>query len=172
MAVYFIEAVGPPAIKIGYGENPKARLQMCQTGSPVRLALAAVDEAGDYLTEWELLHRFRADRMHGEWFVASSALREVVDAVQAAGLVPERWCMPDPCRYWPLFDDVRSRFGMTRGDYAVACNTTAPMSNEARGIPGQHVPRLAFWLRERGLISAYTDLFDPHFMRVVPARVR
>ncbi len=78
-SVYFIQAGddnGP--VKIGYTVDIDRRLASVQCGSPVKLRLLYT-EPGTRSTESALHRRFKADRLHGEWFTYSDRLREYLD---------------------------------------------------------------------------------------------
>lgn len=74
--VYFVMATD--AIKIGYSDDVGRRLRQLCGASPIPLILVAWRADADRETEAELHRRFRADRMHGEWFRPSAALLEYV----------------------------------------------------------------------------------------------
>jgi hypothetical protein len=64
--IYFIGGdVG--AIKIGLATDPQRRLRGLQCGSPIPLKLLAVGRGGKDV-EYQYHLRFRAHRLHGEWF--------------------------------------------------------------------------------------------------------
>jgi hypothetical protein len=65
--VYFIQAKSGGPIKIGTAENVFRRLRGLQQGNASRLRIVAT-MPGDRGLEQELHQRFRAFRMHGEWF--------------------------------------------------------------------------------------------------------
>jgi hypothetical protein len=65
--VYVIGAEGLPVVKIGKAKNPEWRMQVLQTGTPVRLSLLWTTLGGLEL-EGRLHRRFSAYRKHGEWF--------------------------------------------------------------------------------------------------------
>jgi hypothetical protein len=70
-SVYFIEAVGCNAVKIGTADNPTARLAALQTGCPEKLVLRAymtmpASEADSF--EKKSHHLLSDYRIRGEWF--------------------------------------------------------------------------------------------------------
>ena len=67
MSVYFVTAREVGRVKIGYAQNPQARVVSVQTHSPVPLRLERTCDGGK--AEEEALHeRFAAHRVRGEWF--------------------------------------------------------------------------------------------------------
>lgn len=79
MSVYIITAEGLDVAKIGFSLDPRARLTGHQISSPVALEIAAIIP-GDMAAEKALHRRFSKDRVRGEWFTVSSALRELIAA--------------------------------------------------------------------------------------------
>jgi hypothetical protein len=73
--IYFIQGVDGGPIKIGVANDPQRRLSDLQRTSPVRLQILAT-EPGDLLEEAALHQKFKSDRMHGEWFNDTPALRD------------------------------------------------------------------------------------------------
>lgn len=65
--VYFIQAAAGGPIKIGKANDVHERLATLQLYCPFELRVLA-KRPGGYLLERELHHRFRAYRLHGEWF--------------------------------------------------------------------------------------------------------
>ena len=166
MAVYFLGAQGIPAIKIGctHVDNPVKRLRCIQVWSPVPLHLLAIDHKGDYLTEGELLHRFAADRMHGEWFAASGALRDLVEAVAEAGTVLGGWYLPEGYpNPWPGTPRVISpntlgrRFNLTRGELLDLVGPSVIASGDL-GLGVGMMPRVVSGLRALGHEITFHDL--------------
>lgn len=166
MAVYFMSGEGIPAIKIGFTsmEAPERRLHSCQVWSPVRLRLEAVDHGGDLLTEAELLWRFRADRMHGEWFLATVALRAVVDAVKRGRGIPDAWRLPPWFKvaqhcYPRGLNTVkfRQRFGLSRAE----CAQLGGVDSSHLGLAMIAIPRVLAHLRTAGHDITYLDLLEP-----------
>jgi hypothetical protein len=64
--VYFVGGENGP-IKIGVTNRPQHRLRQMQCGSPTELKLLAVTDGGKR-AEYLYHLRFRAHRLHGEWF--------------------------------------------------------------------------------------------------------
>lgn len=85
MSVYFIQAGGPSGpIKIGYTTgNPHRRMRKLQTGNPEELHLL-VSIPGERAHEQELLDRFKALSMRGEWLRADPRLLGFVEALLRA----------------------------------------------------------------------------------------
>ena len=74
--VYFIEAVGADAIKIGFTMgDPMKRLAALQTGNHARLQLLGAVPV-EVLSEKRFHQWFRQYRIHGEWFRAVDAIRQ------------------------------------------------------------------------------------------------
>lgn len=67
--IYFIQAEGVGAIKIGFveGDDPAKRLSDLQVGSPCKLSLLGTLPGGRD-TEGELHRKFAWAHSHGEWF--------------------------------------------------------------------------------------------------------
>lgn len=74
--VYFIGTEEGP-VKIGRSTCVQHRLANMQTGSPVELKILAVVSGGRSL-EREYHSYFAADRLHGEWFRQSEAMRQEI----------------------------------------------------------------------------------------------
>lgn len=75
MFTYFAQAEQTGVVKIGLAGNPVKRLKNLQSTSPDRLKLLGVI-AGD--CEVAMHKKFSADRLHGEWFVASERLMRFI----------------------------------------------------------------------------------------------
>ena len=73
---YFIGGQRGP-IKIGYSVDPESRLRSLQSGSPVKLAILAVEQGGAS-REAAYHEQFAADRLHGEWFKRTPALTKLI----------------------------------------------------------------------------------------------
>jgi hypothetical protein len=72
--VYFLEAVGLDRVKIGWTNKLKRRLGGLQTASPVRLKLLAA-LPGSRKDEVAFHRKYKAFRLHGEWFQLTKRLR-------------------------------------------------------------------------------------------------
>ncbi len=80
--VYFVRAAD--RVKIGKANNVERRLRELQTSAPHALELLAVAQGG--LAEEAAYHyRFKADRLHGEWFTFSAALVAHVVELRTGG---------------------------------------------------------------------------------------
>lgn len=90
--VYFIQAGDGGPIKIGFAQDPQARLRELSTGSPARLSLLrAVSASG--IHQEQMLHRQFGDlRLKGEWFRAEERLVQFIEAL------PDRLPLPRPPR--------------------------------------------------------------------------
>lgn len=73
--VYFIRC--GDSVKIGVAVDVRKRLSSLQTGNPAPLSLMA-SMPGDEKAERKLHKQFSADRLSGEWFDLSPALREYI----------------------------------------------------------------------------------------------
>lgn len=87
--VYFVQSVYGGPIKIGSSITTLARLEALQTGCPVPLRLLAETRRW---TEAACHQRFRAHRLHGEWFGAAACVLQAVGAARADGPLPECDC--------------------------------------------------------------------------------
>lgn len=76
--VYFILDAERRAIKIGFSGSPRSRLASLQIAHAVPLRLLGVVEAVP-AAEGQLHRMFARQRLMGEWFADSRALREEVD---------------------------------------------------------------------------------------------
>jgi hypothetical protein len=86
--VYF--ALYGKRVKIGTCANVKSRLQGIQSGMPGRVRVHYVTPGGRAL-ESELHNLFAADRVTGEWFRYSTAIREWIKADQARRAAERGW---------------------------------------------------------------------------------
>jgi hypothetical protein len=155
MAVYFLAADGLPLVRIGCSKMPTNRLMTCQSWSPVRLSLAAIDEAGDLLTEGELLRRLSKFRSHGDWFHTLPPVREVVAITAATGCIPGAWYMPPGTGrrkfpggiYGPSPAQITAAFGITRREMGDAVGSKNWQIG-GPGIPIGHVAPIVEYLRQ------------------------
>jgi hypothetical protein len=80
---YFIGALGVNVVKIGYAGHVRNRLSHMQVNSPVRLELLATAPGG--LLRERLYHRrFKAHRLHGEWFERCPEIEAEIDRLANA----------------------------------------------------------------------------------------
>jgi hypothetical protein len=91
--IYFVTCPEANAVKIGITSGTPYRLlsrvSTMQTGCPLRLELAAVQDG--YLEEEKvLLARFADDRIHGEWFRLTEELQTYIDAQDTPPIVERR----------------------------------------------------------------------------------
>lgn len=78
--VYFMEAEGLGAVKIGVADSAPKRLGDLQVGLPVPLTLRGVWHADDAVKLEGHFHKhFAAYHIRGEWFRLDGALEEFVD---------------------------------------------------------------------------------------------
>lgn len=79
MAVYFL--TDGNLIKIGYTEDITRRLAQLQTGNSRKLEVLSVIPSGTKKTERAIHRNWRMDRVRGEWFNDSPALRTKIKAL-------------------------------------------------------------------------------------------
>lgn len=77
--VYFIKAPGSDLIKIGFATDVTARLKALQAASPGELSLLG-SVRGSRSDESRLHRLFADDRIRGEWFTDTPALRAIIAA--------------------------------------------------------------------------------------------
>lgn len=92
--IYFVKA--NDRIKIGYADNPSSRISSLQTSNPYTLEVLLIID-GDYTLEHKLHLKFSDDRVSGEWFHFSKAIKEYI--------------------YNNLSDDRRYEFGFINEDF-------------------------------------------------------
>ena len=81
--IYFVAAAELERVKIGVASDPWKRLSKMQSDSPCELTMLAIIE-GDETDERALHQKFSSDRLNGEWFVFSDALRSLVRGLPKA----------------------------------------------------------------------------------------
>jgi hypothetical protein len=80
---YFMQIEGPEKlVKIGKTKNPGIRFLTLKTGLPWPLRLVAMVGSD---VEKDLKQRFSSDRVQGEWFRPSTAMREWLDRAAEDG---------------------------------------------------------------------------------------
>jgi hypothetical protein len=84
MPVYFVQSIfadntGGP-VKIGLTHSLRGRFSSLRCGSPLPLRCLKVTP-GDFMLETEMHQRFKALRLHGEWFQPAAELLECADAL-------------------------------------------------------------------------------------------
>jgi hypothetical protein len=108
MPVYMIRSGALGDVKIGFANDPLARLRQIQTGHPAKLRIIRVLE-GDRGVERSLHERFQPQRLNGEWFSFSDDM-----------LSPEIGCadlpIPQPKRFRGYHPDT------ARGRYQAFCS--------------------------------------------------
>jgi hypothetical protein len=82
--VYFIRATGSGRIKIGYSQNPWARLDKLRTGSSEPLELVCTLN-GTVQDEHRLHERFKALKVNREWFNPGSDLLSFITTLPMKG---------------------------------------------------------------------------------------
>jgi DNA-binding transcriptional regulator YdaS (Cro superfamily) len=85
--VYFIEAIGADAIKIGWALKPERRLRDLAIGCPLELKLLAAAPAS-LGHEGRLQTIFAAHGIRGEWFRRNDDLTAVIEVVLKTGALP------------------------------------------------------------------------------------
>lgn len=80
--IYFIQPVGGGPVKIGRSANLKNRLRDLQRGHPEKLQVVA-KFLGTREAETYLHQSLAGYRLHGEWFIASGMVAEVIRRVRA-----------------------------------------------------------------------------------------
>lgn len=162
MAVYFVEPELVAMRKIGCTKSVDSRLSMLLGTSPVKLRIAAVDHRADFLTEAQLLWRFRAQRSHSEWFRVSADLLALIEAVAATGSIPGAWYLPSnytsdyarPGGDWPAY--YTKRFGIRRRVLMDVLGVTQINSR----VPIRGIPAIYEYLRAEGHDITPHDLLD------------
>lgn len=81
--VYFLEAAGLDRVKIGWSIKHSNRQKDIQSCCPVTLQVVHT-EPGGRPREQALHLQFAADRLHGEWFTFSDAIRNYVASNKTA----------------------------------------------------------------------------------------
>lgn len=84
--VYFIQA-DTGLIKIGVASNVKKRLGQLRGASPVPLTLLLAVPAGA-IFEYNMHHKFRQFRVHGEWFSPASELLAEIERLSSLPPTP------------------------------------------------------------------------------------
>jgi hypothetical protein len=77
--VYFMQS--GDLIKIGVARDVQKRIASLQCGNPEPITLLAA-VAGDHKTERHLHQRFATDRVRGEWFAYSPAIKAYVEGLK------------------------------------------------------------------------------------------
>lgn len=75
--IYFIEAVGANAVKVGYAANVGVRIKYLQTGCPFELRILKIIE-GSRQDEAALHRKWWQAHLRGEWFTLSKLRAEIV----------------------------------------------------------------------------------------------
>ena len=83
-AIYFLESPDGSCVKIGYSANLPSRLNEIGSQMPGLRLLGWI--SGNMNDEKRFHARCRADRVRGEWYSKSPALREILDAARLKGL--------------------------------------------------------------------------------------
>jgi len=81
--IYFVQAA-TGEIKIGVTTAPKIhnKLRQMRTYCPSKMKLLAVVVEGDLMPEHEIHRKFKALRLHGEWFSPDGELLEWIKAIK------------------------------------------------------------------------------------------
>jgi hypothetical protein len=84
--VYFIQEGDYGPIKIGYSEDPLARLSQCQTGNPRKLILLKTLKGGRVL-EKKLHKKYAQYNICGEWFSPAIPILKLIEKIAGDRLV-------------------------------------------------------------------------------------
>lgn len=96
--VYFLKPIGMAGpIKIGCSILPETRLRAFDIWSPFPLEIVA-SAPGGHQDESNLHWRFRSGRSHGEWFLVSVELLNLIDQVRLTGVLPPLEVVPPRAR--------------------------------------------------------------------------
>jgi hypothetical protein len=88
--IYLIVNKEENICKIGYSDNPNARLKTLQTGCPYPLSIYAIIE-GDVKKE-KLIHKmFSLSRTHNEWFSYTDDIKKYFEAGERLCCIDMRW---------------------------------------------------------------------------------
>jgi hypothetical protein len=80
--IYIVHCKDLNTIKIGYSDNPFARLAQLQVGNSSELSILSIFKGGR--EEEEILHKkFASSKVRGEWFILDKYLIETLLAHQA-----------------------------------------------------------------------------------------
>ena len=80
--IYIVHCKDLNTIKIGYSDNPFARLAQLQIGNSSELSILSIFKGGR--EEEEILHKkFASNKVRGEWFALDESLVEELLAYQA-----------------------------------------------------------------------------------------
>jgi hypothetical protein len=86
-SIYFMQASN--FIKIGVSQNVKSRIESLQTANHRELAILKEvpmpSRSMAYQTERTLHRLFRKQRIHGEWFVNSEFVKELLTLIETNG---------------------------------------------------------------------------------------
>lgn len=179
MSVYFAVADALNVVKVGFSTMPTKRLHTLQAWSPVPLVLAAVDERGDPMTEAEVLQRFAADRLRGEWVTLTAAMRAVIRETAETGSIPGGWYAPaGHVRYGlgtctvcgPRPQQVEMGLGVSVAQQRADLGVATVQSAQWMGYTAVAIPRLLAYLRGRGNDLTLAGLFDLKRIDAPPQR--
>lgn len=162
MGIYFIACDTLHAVKLGYAADVASKASMCRSHCPAPVRLAACDMQGDPLTEAELLHRFRQDKIHGEWVALSAGVRSVMEATAVSGRVPGGWYLPNFTGSMTTYDfdlaKIARAFGITESRIVDAEGVRFPSWRKGGHFGCKLVPYLVAHLNALGHRVAYSDL--------------
>lgn len=99
--VYFVRRGTSGGVKIGYAENPHARMRGMQTANEDELFLLGAITGGREV-EQELHRRFAAGRKRGEWFHATPELLAFIEGVTRSQEQPKD---PGEANDWPFTEE-------------------------------------------------------------------
>lgn len=156
--VYFIEAVGADAIKIGIARNVDRRLQGHQVSCPLPLRLLA-SAPGGMEEEKHIHHRFAHLLVRGEWFSAKSEIMAFIAVVKETGALP----FTVPHKSTTCAERIIQKFHGTR-KMAALLNmppSTIQSWKDAGRIPARKQSLVLHTARAASLDVTPADFFEP-----------
>lgn len=135
--IYFIEAVGSDAIKIGWAMCPNKRLLNLQCGCPLELRLVGTTP-GTIKMEKKIHLAMAGRAVRGEWFIASAA-RAILARIEAVGI--ETALQEEENRVSAIRQDVQEK---TAKAMALVKNLWPEVDKLKRGKTEAYMSRLMF----------------------------
>lgn len=158
MSVYFVHAPETGLVKIGFAENPIARLGKMQVDSPSRLILLAIEHGGK-AREAQLHEQFTDLRARGEWFRFAEGLAEYVGTLPPFVKPQAARKIGGPLGCWMVAN------GHTLATFANLIGTTE--ASLSRVCSGKQLPRRDLLLR---IVEATDWEVDANALLGVPPR--
>lgn len=177
--VYFIGVVGGGPVKIGFASHPDRyeadsvtlRMQSLMSWSPYPLEIIARMRGGPVIEAW-FHHRFRAHRMHGEWFRPAPAILDAAATIRETAIFPGAPAEPPLVdqRYtnqrWPIASlkpqDLCERIGVTINELAGRLDRGVSALRQQRlGIPTGLIWPAIDLAAEHGITLTLADFFPP-----------